>query len=278
MDIFLLQTLNGEIVDEEVLKVKCMIDNYLLEFGDYSPYNYKLINTNQLKNLEKKFYDIPLYSYIPIGDFTFVNEFLKIINSNSNVISSIPNIQVPKSLQDKEFLGRDYAKIEIKNNEIVSCEGTKLYKKIPNHYIFIKENKIKGFTFLAHPNNLNLQDGDYIISECVDIISEYRIFVRNKIVGVQFYDGDCTVFPDIEKINKIILKLKTEKQYDIMNQSCYCLDVAVIKNNQKLDTVLIEMSPVICIGTYGFCNPILLRMYIKSYEWSLNNITYRSLT
>lgn len=274
MTTFLLQTENYEINNEEVLKAKFLIDKYKLTFGTFSPYDYKLCNIDNLKNITDT------HKFIPIGNLQYVNEYLNLINKQTNDNLKIPNIQIPKSLCNKFFLGRDYAKIILENKNITSCEGTKNYKKLPKN-AFIKENKIKGFTYLGSLDNINLNDGNYILSDYINIIAEYRVFVYDKIIGIQFYDGDCTVFPCVDKINTMVSTLKLEKEYNICDHKSYCLDVAVIEDNFKIfngkeyknsyNTVIIEMSPFVSVGTYGFSDNRLLEMYRKGFEWCLEN-------
>ena len=81
-----------------------------------------------------------------------------------------------------------------------------------------------------------------LVSEVVDFISEYRCFVHHKkLIGIQNYMGDFTMFPDINIIEGILNDFKT-------SIVAYTIDVGVTKEGK---TLLIEIQDAWSIGNYG---------------------------
>ena len=81
-----------------------------------------------------------------------------------------------------------------------------------------------------------------------DIKSEWRGFVHNKkLVGLNNYLGDFTVFPDVSIINKMIAEYKN-------SPPSYTIDVAVCEHG----TVLLEVHNFVSCGLYGFNDHKLL--------------------
>lgn len=87
-------------------------------------------------------------------------------------------------------------------------------------------------------------EGDLIVQGTIDIVSEYRAFVRNKdIIGIQYYSGDFFNYPD-EKFMKKCLKFAT----DNLTLQSFTLDFGVLSDGS---TVLIEPNDGWAIGHYG---------------------------
>lgn len=229
---FLLQTVNGEIVHDFVFQLKHAI-NYQNWFYDEQRYKFELCEKESIN----QFYD-----YIPIGSLEFVFEYLfnhKITKSNN-----IKPINIPEVLRTKYFLGRTY--------EIMKKEEIKI-----NNYYFVKSaDEYKGFTDIINSTN-HLKEGDYIVSEEIEILSEWRAFVFNDcIVDLKQYAGDCFVFPDTLKLKEII------RSY-VNSPKSYTLDVLV----NKKGTFIIEVHPFVSCGLYGFSNyKILPQMMIQGFN------------
>lgn len=213
---FLLESKNGKIEDVEIFNFKKILNsniiNYEYTLSDYS----QLLNNKEMiglfNNNNNNF--IPNFeNYIPIGSLEFVNAWLKIYYwDNSDLIRKITSnnikditlmrpIEVPKVLRNFDFLGRNYT-FTTKNN-------------LPKTgYYFIKNvDKLKQFTYLGNLEYLfsnqekfkDFIDGNYLYSSYLNFLSEYRIFVYgSKIKAIQFYGGDCTIFPNIDKIIKMV--------------------------------------------------------------------------
>ena len=102
---------------------------------------------------------------------------------------------------------------------------------------------------------------NYLISNVVDIMSEYRVFVSDmSIKAIQFYDGDCTVFPNVSLLREMV-----GKYYLVQDRpKSYTMDIAVLKNGR---TVILEVHPVVSVGTYGYSEYALLQMYKDGIEF-----------
>lgn len=136
--------------------------------------------------------------------------------------------------------------------KIVKIKGSDLYKyEMP---YFIKPAKdVKLFTgeritsdfqiqFLHEHYGLN-DEMELYLSETIEIISEYRCFVRDgELKGIQYYSGDFKKFPNIILLEEMIRDYKSAN-------CAYTLDVGVTKN---FNPVLIEINDMWAIGSYGF--------------------------
>jgi hypothetical protein len=86
----------------------------------------------------------------------------------------------------------------------------------------------------------------YQISEYVEFVAEYRIIVLGEeIVHIGWYNGQQGIFPDMEKVKLIVM------QYVSVDgrAEAFTIDVGITKSN---NTVLIEIHPFACCGTYGY--------------------------
>lgn len=238
---FLLQIKNGEIADVEVFNACNLIRN------SKRLHEYLLIDLAELKETDKNFVD-----WIPIGDLLFVKEWLKKYKN----ISEMKPIEVPECLRKERYLGRTY--------EIVSIDELKL-----NGYWFIKDaDRLKHFSFNGCLNCFDKErdkelfnSQNYVISEIVDIVSEYRVFVSDlKIKAIQNYDGDCTIFPDVKLLREMVGIYYLEQN----RPESYTMDIAVLRNGR---TIILEVHPVTSVGTYGYDDKELLNMYKNGIEY-----------
>lgn len=238
---FLLQTMYGKINDVEVFNARDLIQN------SRTLNSYLLMDYTELKKTNNDYSD-----WIPIGTLEFVRTWLKKYKG----IESMKPIEVPEILREEKYLGRSY--------DIVSFEDLEL-----KGYKFIKDiDKLKQFSFTGDLGNLDKNDEsifisqNYLISNVVDIMSEYRVFVSDmSIKAIQFYDGDCTVFPNVSLLREMV-----GKYYLVQDRpKSYTMDIAVLKNGR---TIILEVHPVVSVGTYGYSEYALLNMYndgIKFY-------------
>lgn len=99
-------------------------------------------------------------------------------------------------------------------------------------------------------------EGTYIISDVVDIKSEWRAFVFcDRLFDIRRYAGDFKVFPDIKLIEEMIKDYKT-------SPAAYTLDVGINDNG----TFIIEVHPFVSCGLYGFSHYLLPEMAIKGFN------------
>jgi hypothetical protein len=182
--------------------------------------------------------------YVPIGSVEFVNDFLMHFYN-----FTLKPINIPEELFP-------YANRHIFN-------GTE--KDLKGHgKSFVKSNdKIKKFAEIVE-DNYELPTGNYQISEVIGIDSEWRAFVyQGKLVGLQNYSGDFTMFPNIWRIDDMIIAYKSAP-------IAYTLDIGVFN---VCDTFVIEVHPFISIGLYGFADhAILPQMFYKCFKEYLKKI------
>lgn len=186
--------------------------------------------------------------YTPIGSNEFVHSYME------KYLGCSPNpINVPDELLDQKFTHRTI--FNGTNNDLLGHK-------------FIKSNDcIKAFTEYINTDEndfdpKSIPDGNYQISEVVDIQSEYRCFVyQNKLVGVQFYSGDFTIFPDIKSVETMISSYKS-------SPIAYTLDVGINESG----TFVIECHNFYSCGLYGFSNHRILPLMFNRwyYEYKCN--------
>lgn len=223
---FLIQTYEGKVTHDFsfTLMESCRFLNWIEEGSA----EYKLTD------------EIIESDYIPIGSVEFVIDYLK------TFYNKIPKpINVPNDLNNFAFTHRN-----IINGTEKDIVGEK----------FVKSNdKIKSFTEICS----EAPSGNYQISDLIEIDSEWRAFIyQNKLVGLQNYSGDFTMFPDVNKIELMINKYES-------SPIAYTLDVGIFRNN----TFVIEVHDFFSCGLYGFSNHKILP-YMFS-RWFYEFIKYR---
>lgn len=236
---FLIQTINGEIKHDFSFE--------LLNSIQYLNWYYN--SKESFKVIKCELSDIPKYkhfeSIVPVGTVEFVHKYLQI----HNLIIPRP-INIPEELSNKTFTQRTIFREVNKNNLIVG--------------MFTKSSEtIKGFTRI-YTGKEELSDNIFFQSEIIDIESEYRCFIHKKeLVGIQFYLGDFTVFPNVTKILNMISAYTNSPQ-------SYTLDVGVSK---ELGTFIIEVHNFYSCGLYGFRDyKVLPNMFINWYIAHLKSI------
>lgn len=195
---------------------------------------------------------------IPIGDLNWVREWL------SNIPEAKDPMLTPLEIPDamRSHLHREYF--------------WSYGKDIPHEYFNGSEYFIKDAQTLKKWNSL-LYDGEvsgfieddvlYTVSEKVNFLSEWRIFVYEDIEqGAYNYLGDPMIFPDAESIHDMIVTWKTS---GAVRPRAYTLDVGIIADNKtgRRHTVSIEVHPFVACGLYGFSEPVIADMLVAGYEW-----------
>lgn len=172
-------------------------------------------------------------NHVPIGNLTFVQYFLREYYD----IEHLYPLEVPDILRKDKYLKRKY--------QIM------LGKDIPKigRYFVKGVDTLKDFSYSGDIMDLKhhaVVDANtlYQVSDEVDIISEYRVYVFNrKIVDIAFYNGDVTVFPDINLIKEMVALVSMQEDLPIS----YSLDIMVT----KLGTSIVEMHNFIAVGLYS---------------------------
>jgi hypothetical protein len=127
-------------------------------------------------------------------------------------------------------------------------------KKIFKYPYFIKPmNDVKLFTgevittdeqlsYLNEYGGVSYETEVFVSAVLPPIASEYRCFVHeDRLVGIQYYLGDFSKYPNVEMIHDMIRCYKT-------SNCAYTLDIGVLENGS---TVLIEINDMWAIGSYG---------------------------
>lgn len=197
----------------------------------------------------------------PVGTIEFVQSYLRYIHN----ISSMTPIGIPKELQIEKLLLRNYSVVEYdditpnQNKFIKDISVLKQPTFVGNTTDFLEKNKKEK---IWNQNHL------FQVSDVIDILSEYRVIVHNHtILGIQFYDGDCTILPnekEIRKIQEMILRYSQAKEVP----KAYGMDVAVVsKKDGNRDLALIELEPFVAMGSYGCRGSFLPQLYKDGFEW-----------
>jgi len=168
---------------------------------------------------------------IPIGSIEFVQNWL----SKYEPGVRMKPIEVPQCLRREPFVKRRY--------EFVS------YKEIRKHLpCFVKDvSVLKSFSQVVYReeelDGLN-PSHQYLVSETADIKSEYRIyFIDGKIQNICNYDGDPTLFPDTDIIQRANLLYSMDEGYP----KSYTMDIMI----SQYGTEIIEIHPFCAVGLYS---------------------------
>jgi hypothetical protein len=155
-------------------------------------------------------------------------------------------INIPTELKTETFLKRKVGFMSIPEE---SPAPAKLFIKSASAY--------KKFTDVTS-SNTKIPADLYFISEEIEIDSEWRAFVwHKKLVGLQHYLGEFTLFPDVPLIQQMV---------DTYNDCppAYTLDVGI----NKQGTFVIEVHPLVSCGLYGFNDhKILPQMMIAAFYY-----------
>lgn len=241
---FLIQTINGQVRHDWSLALMESIDyqNWLHK----GSHEYELCEFDEILN-----YDY--FNYIPSGTIQFVSQFIKYYRGENN--DAIKPINIPHDLRKADYLKR-LAMWKTKE-EIIQMHG----KTDVTGKCFIKsDDTLKGYAEVTSTEDAwKLKDnGNYIVSQLVDVDSEWRSFVFNgELVGIQNYLGDFTMMPDIQLIKQMIDDYKD-------CPPAYSLDVMV---NRVEGTMLLEVHNLYSCGFYGFSrNDIIPQMIARSFN------------
>ena len=230
---YLLQTENNVIDDIEVFQFNMIISRQ----EKYKIHSKLLSDTYEVQNGKE---------YIPVGDLSYIQGHLKTYWD----VDIMNPIEIPTVLRREKYLGRKYKIVEAKD---VPLDG----------YWFIKDaSKLKSWTHLGEVGLYrdSIVSGIYVVSEPVDIIAEYRVFVLNgAIQSIKFYDGYPLSTPDTNLISEMV------SIYSLQSDSpkAFTLDIATSNRG----TILIEAHDFVSVGTYGYYDENLIHMYRFGYEY-----------
>lgn len=171
-----------------------------------------------------KDYDGNPKNVIPVGSVEFVHDFVK--KHYPNV--ELKPINIPEELMEIEYTRRN----------VFIGDETQVKPGL-----FVKSvTKVKG-EYAGFVNTKVLPSDTYIISEPINIISEWRCFVYNGVLqDLRRYSGELDSFPDVDMINEMIGQYKSAPV-------AYTLDIGVLDTHR---TVVIEVHDFYSCGLYGF--------------------------
>lgn len=253
--LFLLQKEDSEIKDIEVFTLRSILDRQTFMHEYVYMSLEELMDTKFLCGIKN------LKDAIPVGTIDFVQAFLNTVYG----IDRMEPIEVPNELRSDRFLNRRYA---IMDKEELPKEG----------YYFIKyASKLKEYSCITdiseiprEPNKLMpdlvpyLKNGLYVLSEKVNILSEYRCFVlRDKVVAIQHYDGDCMALPTQDDLNKLS-EMVSRYSLNVERPQAYTLDIAMIEGK---GISILEVHPITSTGLYGFSGSELPMCYRLGLDW-----------
>ena len=245
-----------ELVEKQDLEVVILL-NKLKEPSMKYLHSYEIVKMGDLDNGEYA-------GYIPIGDIPFVSKYIKIYYG----VEKENPIEVPECLRTNKFLKRDYS--------IVA------YDDLPKKGVyFIKDaSELKKFSYTGeisyleecwNPNNKSIsalkldRDHLYVLSEAVDILAEYRVYVLcGKIEAIVQYDGDPLILPDTDLIKEAHERIKAVPG----NPRSYTIDVMVTPRG----TSIIEVHNFTSVGLYTtLFGDSLLYAYRDGLDYLLNS-------
>lgn len=198
---------------------------------------------------------------IPIGSIQFVQKFFKEYHNYE-----LKPINIPYDLFTPYFLNRRCS-LWSKDELLSIFSGDKFiksqtrFKDICDFYTYEE--------FLKDKNLFN--DDFYIVSDKIDIKSEFRVFVhRNKIQDVKQYAGDWIYPLQRDHITWILKAIEAFKYAPI----AYTLDLCLIndKTHNELIPAILEVHDFFSVGLYGFENEKIPYMFSQWYYEKVKNI------
>lgn len=254
---FILQKEGNYIDNLEVFTLKEILDKQKFL------HQYTFMKLEDLTNDSLLSKRIDIKNSIPVGTIDFVQTYLNKIHG----IDKMNPIEVPRVLQHKKYLKRRYSIIDKSN---LPKSGYHFIKYVSQLKQFTYTGMIENMKYESYRETKNFKDGFYQISEIVDILSEYRCFIlQDKIIGIQYYDGDCTVLPneqDIELLKEMVIRYSL----DNTRPQSYTFDIAIIKDR---GLALIETHPFTSVGLYGLYTSELPYCYKFGLDWYIKHNT-----
>ena len=196
-----------------------------------------------------------LKSCIPIGSIEFVES---VAGFAHNLPQFSPLLIPQKVSANPEWVGRRVA-VE----EGIGKAG-EVFERFGTDRLFMKSaSRLKAdFTDIYRRTDRLPQTDDAIFfSECVDFVSEWRVFVfRSKIIDLRNYAGDSWIMPDKETVLSMVSAIG-------MSNPAYTLDVGVAGGK----TLVVEVHNFVSCGLYGARPP--LSMFVAGYRHALQPLS-----
>lgn len=183
---------------------------------------------------------------IPVGTIDFVTRYLR---NNYDFDKENP-IEIPKYLRTDEFLKRSYRIVDWTNIPI----NSKIFlKDVSELKVFGEVVNTEYFDIDAVFNYEKQYEGDnslvldkthlWQVSSVLPIEAEFRVYVCGGIIeNIGYYNGDCTLQPDINLIKKAVGLIRQNEKW----LRSYTIDVAV----GSFGTALLEIHNFASVGLY----------------------------
>lgn len=238
--------------------IQCTISNNILE-----PINPNVFNA--YKGLEDMGFECVKFSTLQdLADYyhsrgEIIVGGIGIIRKRLKAFDIDPiTVDYPEEL--KEFLGRTIQESTLSN----------IANNPETWPIFIKSKEQKRITGKVIRNASDLvglgyqeENPEIYISEVMDFVSEYRVFVRyGEVLDCKHYWGDPMVFPDAAIVKAAISKYQSAPD-------AYGIDFAVTKEGK---TVLIEVNDAWALGCYGLEMHLYAKFLITRWAQITNTI------
>lgn len=248
---FLIQKINNEVRHDFAFTLleSIRFDKWLHPV--HSDIKVKFLNTVEITEPDDIYPPIEFKryhkDYIPIGSVEFVTQHLQHFYGLSPKPRNVPEVLFP-------FAGREI----FNGNHLVMENAAGDY--------FVKSNDtIKGFAEFIGFNcremfPYTIPVGNYQYSQKIDVYSEWRTFIyEGKIVGLQNYSGEFSMFPDYSEIEKMVDVYEKSEEAPI----AYTLDVCVNVHG----TFVMECHDFFSCGLYGFNEHKFLPQMFARWFW-----------
>ena len=185
---------------------------------------------------------------IPLGCINFTQQVLSLKYN----LSSLNPIEIPAELRIPSLLGREYKVVPA---HMIPTVGTWLVKD---------GSAMKDTLFIGNVANLSKNDINpqhrYVISEVVDILAEYRVYiVGGEVYACEYYNGDPLLFPNPAIIRQANYRYSQRKDYP----KSYTMDVMITKDG----TFLTEIHPT--LFACGLYTTVLSTKLLQGYQDAL---------
>ena len=255
---------NVFIIEREYVDAKYDVDGVILEklIKLYAPRNldkYKVIGLNDIEETVRGL-KVPADKIIPVGDLEYMQRFMAAALGKSNQEIRFKPIELPIEL--RKFAARDYRFMTGRELKDSSYDLKNVFVKDADTL-----KKWNSLLYRGHEiSHLLEDDTNYVVSEYVDILSEYRAFVyKDEILALQYYTGDIFEFPDSDAVKYYVSEYKKDKDRPI----AYTLDIAVADINYDMETIPLEVHAFMSCGLYGFYDSEILSMLVSGYRYYL---------
>lgn len=198
---------------------------------------------------------------VPVGTLPYVRAFLDWQRQTGvmpRADSEMTPMEVPACI--RSFLRRRYAIVTGHDIPRGRLDADSWFVKDASH--------LKRWAGVLPHANFHLEvthdDSLYVVSERVDFLSEWRVFVLDgEILGCNHYLGDPICFPNADTLASMVRTLEATVPFP----TAYTLDIGVRNAGQSLVTEPFEVHPFSCCGLYGFYDRDIPKMLECGYDW-----------